>query len=328
MSQPHNTPLIRSFFKACRKQTSSKIQALLTTLQHQNPDPNLLNTLRTLSDETALLLVITHNPDPFTVSQTLLQAGSDPNLRGHGSQLKTPLHEACRRGILSTVRLLLSADAKVDAVKSGDWTPLMIASAGAHPTIVAELLQAGARIELVNREHATALHLAARAGCTKSIELLLSGKNGLALIQSVTKNGRTPLHYAARAGQLECVKLLVRKGASVQWKECSGMMAVHDAAAMGHENVVDFFGRQKNGWKDMIQGDCGGLTVLHHGVIGGCSDVVKMVLRILTEVGCKEKLGNWMDLKDARNLTALDVARLNGRDEIVSMIEQVQKKML
>ena len=327
MSQPHNTPLIRSFFKACRNQTSSKIQTLLTTLQHHYPNSDLLNTLRTSSDETPLLVVITHNPDPFSITQTLLKAGSDPNIRGHGSQLKTPLYEACRLGNLSTVRLLLSAGAKVDAIKSGDWTSLMIACAGAHPNVVAELLQMNARIELMNREGATALHMAARAGCSKSIEILLKG-NVLTLIQNVTKNGRTPLHYAARAGKLECVKLLVKNGAWIQCKESSGMMAIHDAAAMGHEHVVEFLGRCKDGWKDLVQGDCGGLTVLHHSVIGGYCDVVKIVLRILKEMGSKRDVENWVNLKDRRKLTALDVARLNGKDEIMRIIEQVGKEMV
>lgn len=61
----------------------------------------------------------------------------------------------------------------IDALKRGDWTPLMIAALKGRLDIIQELDQAGCRLDLANKDGRTALHLAAQNGKLDMCELSL-----------------------------------------------------------------------------------------------------------------------------------------------------------
>lgn len=76
---------------------------------------------------------------------------------------RQPIHEAIDS--LECVTFLARVcKVNVDALKRGDWTPLMIAALKGRLDIIQELDRAGCRLDLANKDGRTALHLAAQNG--------------------------------------------------------------------------------------------------------------------------------------------------------------------
>jgi len=154
---------------------------------------------------------------------------------------KTPLHYAAKQGHTDVVRLLIKAGAEIDAKRGsflgfGRWpqeTPLHLAVKGGHIQTAKCLLDSGAQVDLpiaihLGSRYATcipdttyesAIHLAARNGDFKMIELLLSyGADPNATVTIVDKQRSmvtryTPLFLAQQSKKPEAVKLLVEKDA-------------------------------------------------------------------------------------------------------------------
>lgn len=106
------------------------------------------------------------------VIQILLDHGADPNAE-HES-VGTPLNVAARFGWPDRVRLLVSAGA--DANASGNWgSPLITAAWYGKDSVVLELLQLGADVDLVNMSTPafSALWAAAEAGHLDTVSLLI-----------------------------------------------------------------------------------------------------------------------------------------------------------
>jgi hypothetical protein len=82
----------------------------------------------------------------------------------------------------------------------------------------------------------TALHLAAAAGRTQVVTvLLLKG----AAVGAVDRAGRTPLYHAACNGQLDTVMQLLEKGADKGAVNKLGNTPLHAACRNGHREVIE-----------------------------------------------------------------------------------------
>jgi len=105
-----------------------------------------------------------------------------------------------------------------------------------------QLLAAGADVSLRNRDGATPLHAAARAGNVPAVELLLQHK---ADVTATDAKGATPLHYAAEGGSVEAAGLLLRAGADVNARATNGELSSSWArrhilfSSDGHTRVLE-----------------------------------------------------------------------------------------
>lgn len=87
--------------------------------------------------------------------------------------------------------------ASVDALKRGDWTPLMLACTKNGPAAcqcITILLAANANAHLRNKDGWTPLLIACRTGDENAIDLLL--KHSPKCIDDRSNNGRSALHIA------------------------------------------------------------------------------------------------------------------------------------
>ena len=75
----------------------------------------------------------------------------------------------------------------------------------------AEMLRAGASIEVHDNNGYNALHAAARHGRTDAVRLLVEQEP---LMDAVTRDGFTALHLAARHGHTDTMRSLIKHGAS------------------------------------------------------------------------------------------------------------------
>ncbi|MCO5566466.1 hypothetical protein L7F22_020143 [Adiantum nelumboides] len=167
----------------------------------------------------------------------LLEMGAECNARNMNGQ--TPLMFACKSGNALCVEqlLLYGADALAFEVVSGR-TCLHIACRQGHYECVVKVLEAAQNgpisatwgfcrfVNVRDRSGAIPLHMAARAGHTQIVRLLL---NHGAFISAVTctstygpGNGSTPLHCAAKSGSLRCVEELLAWGADRTRKDIMG----------------------------------------------------------------------------------------------------------
>jgi len=153
------------------------------------------------------LLVATHE-NRVNAARALIEAGANVNAKDaindspylyagarghlailkltleHGADLKstnryggTALIPACERGHVETVRTLIAAGVAVDHVNNLGWTGLLeaiILSDGgeAHQQIVADLLAAGANVNLADRDGVTPLQHARSRGYARIEQIL------------------------------------------------------------------------------------------------------------------------------------------------------------
>lgn len=158
----------------------------------------------------------------------------------------TPLHAACQEGHDQCVELLLRAGARVDSTSKHGLTPLIIACENGWHGCAHILVRATAAIDKAeNLNAATALHGACLNGAVECVELLLQAR---ALLNVVDKDGATPLILAAHHGHIECVKLLVGAGAD-ELVEYEGKIAFELAEDAGHESCAKVLERKASGRK-------------------------------------------------------------------------------
>ena len=123
----------------------------------------------------------------------------------------TALHWAVYRNAPTMVEQLIAAGADVNAASSQDVRPLTLAILNRSTALVTVLLDAGAD---PNRGKETAMMTAAHSGHQEIMALLIAhGGNANA---SEGLRGQTALMWAAAEGHPDVVKLLINAGANVQ----------------------------------------------------------------------------------------------------------------
>lgn len=157
------------------------------------------------------------------------------------------------------------------------------------------------------RDGLTALHCAASRGHTRCIEILIKlcgaqtdliDSNGCtALFYAVTlghadatvklldlgadpnrqdRKGRSPAHCGCAKGQFETVKLLSARGANLWLRNARGDLPVHEAAASGRIELVEWLLKQKPNHINSSSND--GRTILH---IAAGNDNIDMCKRLI-----------------------------------------------
>ena len=156
--------------------------------------------------------------------RTLLARGIDPNSvdEQHGDPA---LIYAVRNESAKSIAVLASTPGiNLEArARNGD-TALMVAAFKGDQATVALLLDKGAE---PNRPGWTALHYAAASGSIDIVKLLLEKS---AYIDAASPNNTTPLMMAAGAGKTSVMQLLIAEGADQSLKNTLGMTARDFAA--------------------------------------------------------------------------------------------------
>ncbi|ORX57512.1 ankyrin [Hesseltinella vesiculosa] len=109
----------------------------------------------------------------------------------HGRQ---PLHEALG-DLACTQYLLATCHVNANAMKRGDWTPVMIATNKDDLATVQLLVRHGALLDLKTKDRRTALHMAVQQGNVELVQFLI--KACPANLLAETKSGRIPVQMAA-----------------------------------------------------------------------------------------------------------------------------------
>ena len=118
------------------------------------------------------------------------------------------IHLASEQGFEQVISVLLAGGAKVDALNDFEQTPLILAAEMNQPKAARVLLEKGANVHTLTA-HGMPLHIAAREGSTRLVELLLEYG---APVNARDRNGWTPLRWIRRSlSDTRSVRLQERK---------------------------------------------------------------------------------------------------------------------
>ncbi|XP_022216119.2 protein phosphatase 1 regulatory subunit 12A [Drosophila obscura] len=203
--------------------------------------------------------------------------------------------------------LLSHPQSSVDVQDKDGRQPLLwAASAGSAKAVIA-LVKAGARVESADKDGLTALHCAGSRGHTECIDTLISlcgaptdliDSNGCtALHYAVTlghadstarlldleadpnrqdRKGRTPAHCGCAKGQFETLKLLKERGANLWLRNAKGDLPLHEAAASGRRELVEWLLAQRSKQVNTTSND--GRSLLHIAAANDYTDMCKLLL--------------------------------------------------
>ncbi|CAE7897032.1 Kinase D-interacting substrate of 220 kDa [Symbiodinium microadriaticum] len=185
-------------------------------------------------------------------------------------------------------------------------TPLTCASAYGHVEIVRLLLEAGAAVDLTDRQGNTALTLATANGHIEALRLLLgAGAN----IGQTDKDGRTALSWASSIGHVKAAELLLEAGADTNATDHGLNTSLIWASANGHAEILRLLlevGAAKNCT------DHNGRTALMRAAGNGRAEAV----RLLLEAGADS------EIRDHQGRTALVGASAKGHSDVVRILSE------
>jgi ankyrin repeat protein len=150
--------------------------------------------------------------DSVDVLRALLAGGADHRWVDHNR--KSMLSYAVEAGALATMRVLLEeAGAEVEARDRLGATPLVDAARAGQAAACALLLRHGADVHAHDCHVSTPAHEASRAGGQGGADALSVLLDAGARLDALNKHRQTPLMLAAGAGALDAVRALLAAGA-------------------------------------------------------------------------------------------------------------------
>ncbi|MBL8243214.1 MAG: ankyrin repeat domain-containing protein [Rhodanobacteraceae bacterium] len=228
---------------------------------------------------------------------TLLANGANPNLTDDAGN--TPLHLAALTRDAGVAQSLLDAGARLDAINRDDMTPLALACEAGNWVVVEFLLKRGAHADVDGATPALLFAAAVDGDDPKGVKLLLKAR---AKVNARGPQGRTALMVAALADNAEIAEALLAAGAELAARDDAGRDALLEAARAGARRVLQrlVFHRP-----DPRAQDADGRGALHLAAQAGNAD--GETLKVLLALGCPA------DAQDARGMTAADIAAAAGR---------------
>ena len=161
------------------------------------------------------------------------------------SEFGTPLHVAVSRGWIDVAQALIQKGANVNAIVTGDMTPLHYAALEKEDVAVQAstlLLEAGADPNCCDVFGSSPLITAAEKGYSALVALLI--ERG-AKVTHASRSGRTALHAASATGCIEAALNLVQRGADPLAKNSDGQTPIDLAEKAGHRQLADLLRKGK-----------------------------------------------------------------------------------
>jgi ankyrin repeat protein len=215
-----------------------------------------------------------------TTVKILLDFAADPNAldnQGFG-----PLHLATELGTHELVVLLLTYHAIPDLIAPSPgkgwsrWSAIHIAAKQGYDYILKRLLDVEPSANASSRkdQRATPLHVAARAGQSEAIGILLEHDEEIK--NALDTNNETALFPAVRGRHIECVRKLVN-AETPPGKNIQGRTPLHVASSHGFFEIIEVL-LDSDSDDQLNATDFEGNTPLHLALIAGRKEAVRILL--------------------------------------------------
>ncbi len=155
------------------------------------------------------------------------------------------LHIASISGNTEVIKTLIDAEVDVNGVDNVGESALHKA---VNSEIVQKLVKLGARVNNTNNNGQTPLITACTGIYFPRFETLSALLNAGADVNIVDKNGVSALHVACQTGQLNAVELLIAYGANITLANAEGWTPLSLATSFDNIEVADFIIREIN-WR-------------------------------------------------------------------------------
>jgi ankyrin repeat protein len=156
----------------------------------------------------------------------------------------SPLAIACMGGNVSMVAELVQEGADVNLLYGWESTPLMTACELGHVNVVEELVEKGADVDLRDRWGNVPLIIACKEGHTSVVKEMLKAK---ADVNQQDALGNTPLKAAVAEGSLSVVKCLVDHGANwVPQAIDSNASLIYKALILNRKDILKYLIQKQN----------------------------------------------------------------------------------
>lgn len=201
---------------------------------------------------------------------------------------RTPLHQAVRNGHEGAVQVLLSKKPRLDLVDSETNTPVHIACTHNSEQIALLLLKANADFSTENANFDSGFYLACRNGLKHLVQQILDQeKLDLKFIKNTPsrKSKLSAFYKTTEHGHEDIAMMLLRKGAPHVEISSQNGTPLHWAARNGQEQVVQYLLSERKISKDEIGRLSGGQTPLHWAAAGKSATNVDIVLMMLEYMG-------------------------------------------
>ena len=224
------------------------------------------------------------------------------------------------------------------------FTPLMLASCIENAEILWLLVKWPALdVELKDSCGRSALHVAARTGDVKALEMLLLHNHDPAFINSVTVGGETALCAAVKFGHYHCMSVLLDNHANLDAPDSSGRTVMMYAAQVSD---YDCMGMLLDGGADLNVQDTSGRTALAYAAQFSQDTNLRLLLDFGADPKLKSSIGrtplmstalrgdkgsaeiliktdpstSHLDIQDRNGKTALIVAAESGSTDIAELL--------
>jgi uncharacterized protein len=236
---------------------------------------------------------------------TLLANGADPRIADADGN--TPLHHAARSSDPGVAALLRDAGAEIDVLNRDGASPLAVACIAGNWRLARFLLERGAKPEPVGG--VPALHAAAGGDedDPAGVQLLLKHK---AKADARDPRGRSALHEAAFGGHAEIVGILLGAGADVQGRDHEQRTAFLEAARGARANALRALAEAR---ADAHALDAHGRNALMLACLADAPSPA--LIRYLIDLGVNTQQ------VDAEGRRAVDMAASAGRWALVASID-------
>ncbi len=219
------------------------------------------------------------------VMDYLISKGADVNQKGYWGFTYSPIEIALQHGHTQTVTSLLTHDAILpqELNKTDIANQYLLKSATTNDAWSIEQLLTHTEADINTHEsyamHRTPLHNAVMHDSFDATQKLLEAG---AKVNVVDVNGWTPLHYAASNSDVQFTKLLIEKGAKVNAVDLNDRTPLFAASMSSEEELVNLL--VKNGAK-INHTDNEGVSILDIAIINDDADMIKCLVTNGAKIG-------------------------------------------
>lgn len=300
-----NTPLHEAAYK-CNLHVTQRLLSLQSDPNAKNHCENapinlLLNSEYLVGNREGIVEIA------LKIIKRLVEKGAD--LQHKNSNGHTYLHHVSLRNFLPIAEFLIQCKVDIDQTNIYHQTALIEAIRNCAIKVALYLINAGARLDILNYEKKSAFYYAVYNQDEDMCRLLVT--KGVSLKEEIER-GVPLLSVACQSGLLEWVKLLIVEGANPHATDEGGESVLHLAAMRNRTEIIRFLVKTCRMKVDIEL--AGGMTPLHAAIGAGKSKAVEVLLN----------LGARRD-KIAFGRTALELAyRHKHRDDMPKIIELLQ----
>lgn len=240
----------------------------------------------------------------FRIIKALATLGA--NLDSKNKDGMSALHLAAREKEHEFMKYLISRGADINSLNKKGITPLLTAITYSNKEAAHLLVKAGADVNIKSQDRGvTALFYAIYSKNYDILDLLL--QHGADV--NAKDEFETPiLHYSAKH-PLHVTESLVKSGADVHMRDIDLSTTLQAAATAQNKDLVEYYIQKGVDPKNI---DLSGNTVLLDAVSTWNIDIIKIILKTDVDININNENG----------FTALDLAKLRDKDDIVKLLKQ------